>query len=81
MFYTLKSLDSAFEKYNGEGTVFGSINSEGLKNLEIIIPNDSAISKFEKSVSRIEKQIKVNEKELQQLTQFKQLLITQLSSR
>ena len=81
LFYTLKSKDSAFEIYNGEGTVFGSINSEGLKNLEIVIPNEREISKFESSVSKIDEQIKNNELELIKLNQLKQLVVSQISKR
>ena len=81
LFYTLKSQDSAFEIYNGEGTVFGSINSEGLKNLEIVIPNEKEISKFECSVSKIDEQIKANELELVKLNQLKQLIVSQISKR
>lgn len=81
LFYTLKSQDSAFEIYNGEGTVFGSINSEGLKNLEIVIPNEKEISKFESSVSKIDEQIKNNELELVKLNQLKQLVVLQISRR
>lgn len=81
LFYTLKSQDSAFEIYNGEGTVFGSINSEGLKNLEIVIPNEKEISKFESSVSKIDEQIKNNELELVKLNQLKQLVVSQISRR
>ena len=75
----MKSKDSAFEIYNGEGTVFGSINSEGLKNLEIVIPNEREISKFESSVSKIDEQIKNNELELIKLNQLKQLVVSQIS--
>ena len=81
LFYTLKSLSPAFEIFNGEGTVFGSINREGLKNLEIIIPDDNEIAKFEKHASKIDKEIENNELEISKLQKIKKMLISGISKR
>lgn len=79
LFYTLKYLDKTFEVYNGEGTVFGSINNDSLNNLDIIIPSKSEIENFEKRVSKFDSEISINEHEISKLTKLKALLITQLS--
>ena len=79
LFYTLKSLSPDFEIFNGEGTVFGSINREGLENLEIIIPDDNEIAKFEKYASKIDKEIEINEMEVTKLQELKQLVISRIS--
>lgn len=81
LFYTLKSLSSAFEIFNGEGTVFGSINREGLENLEIVIPEDNEIAKFEKHASKIDKEIENNELEISNLQKIKKFLISGISKR
>ena len=44
--YLLKSLRRRFDVYNGEGTVFGSINKDTLNGLNIVIPPNSAIREF-----------------------------------
>jgi type I restriction enzyme S subunit len=81
LFYTLKSLSPAFEIFNGEGTVFGSINREGLENLEIVIPEDNEIMEFEKNASKIDKEIENNEIEISNLQELKQLIISGISKR
>ena len=79
LFYTLKSLSPAFEIFNGEGTVFGSINREGLENLEIVIPDNNEITEFEKYASKIDKEIENNEIEISKLQELKQLVISRIS--
>ena len=81
LFYTLKSLSPAFEIFNGEGTVFGSINREGLENLEIVIPDENEIANFEKHVSKIDKEIENNEIEISKLQELKQFIISRISKR
>ena len=70
-----------FEIFNGEGTVFGSINREELENLEITIPDDNEIAKFEKYASKIDKEIENNDLEISNLQKIKKLLISGISKR
>ncbi len=79
LFYTLKSLNSAFEFFNGEGTVFGSINRDSLENLDIIIPDDERLNLFEEQTQKIDEKIDLNEKEIEKLQNFKQLIISRIS--
>lgn len=36
--YQMQSLKSVFDNYNGEGTVFGSINRKTLEGIKVIVP-------------------------------------------
>ena len=46
--------------FNGEGTVFGSINRNSLNDMPIIIPAADTIEEFEKAVSPMDAQIRNN---------------------
>ena len=51
LYYTVKSMKKEFDVYNGEGTVFGSINKDSLNSMPVIIPTIEEISNFEKITS------------------------------
>jgi len=51
LYYTVKSMKKEFDVYNGEGTVFGSINKDSLNSMPVIIPTTEEISNFEKITS------------------------------
>lgn len=59
--YLMRSLHSKLDAFNGEGTVFGSINGRALKSLPIALPKTREIQTFEKEVSPIDTQIRGNE--------------------
>ncbi len=77
-FYLLKSLSVKFEMYNGEGTVFGSINKTDLENIEIGIPPKNVIEEFEKVGKSIDKLVYNNEQETQTLTTLRDSLLPKL---
>ena len=78
--YLLKSQKSVFEQYNGEGTVFGSINKNTLEGLPTIIPKSGCIERFESIVSSIDGQIRCREKESRRLTSLRDTLLPRLMS-
>lgn len=55
--YLMRSLHKKLDAYNGEGTVFGSINGKALNGLSIALPNNAAIHAFEKEAAPIDTQI------------------------
>lgn len=79
LFYTLKSMKNQFELFNGEGTVFGSINRESLEKLPIIMPSASEIRMLEEKFSVIDDRIYRNYIELDNLYELRQLLISRIS--
>ena len=80
MLYTMASLKKQLDVFNGEGTVFGSINSQDLKNLQIVIPPSETIEEFEKIVAPIDAEIRSNHEQNQYLTQLRNILLPKLMS-
>lgn len=78
--YTLLSLKRELEAFNGEGTVFGSINRDSLKNIPVIIPEIQKIDEFEKLVSPIDAIIRNNYDEICTLKQTRDTLLPKLMS-
>lgn len=78
--YLMRSLGRKLDSYNGEGTVFGSINGKALKGLEIALPEIDNIISFEGKVAPIDAQIRCNEAENRSLTQLRDTLLPKLMS-
>ena len=78
LFYTVFNLKSQFDMFNGEGTVFGSINQKALKEMSVIIPNQKIIDEFEKIVSPIDNTIKNNFNEICYLAELRDTLLPKL---
>lgn len=55
--YTVLSLRSQLDVFNGEGTVFGCINRNALNNMEVVIPAKDDLDKFEKIVASLDADI------------------------
>lgn len=77
-FHLLKSLSSKFEMYNGEGTVFGSINRTDLENIEIVIPSKEIIDCFELMGKSLDELVYKNELETQSLIMLRDSLLPKL---
>jgi type I restriction enzyme S subunit len=78
--YLVKSLKSVFEQYNGEGTVFGSINKKTLEGLRIIVPESKYIERFEKVANTLDGQIRCKEEESRRLASLRDTLLPKLMS-
>lgn len=76
MFYLKKQLDV----FNGEGTVFGSINRNSLNNMPILIPSDEILDKFEKIVAPMDLAIRNNYDEICHLQDIRNNLLPRLMS-
>ena len=55
--YTVLSLRSQLDVFNGEGTVFGCINRDALNNMEVVIPAKDDLDKFKKIVASMDADI------------------------
>ncbi len=80
VFYALKLLKPHFEHFNGEGTVFGSINKKDFQNLPVIEPQKPVLDAFEAITSGIDAQIENNELKLRTLTLLRDTLLPRLIS-
>ena len=80
LLYTLFSLKSDLDKFNAEGTVFGSINRKALETLQILIPTNDLISKFEAIVASMDQQILILHIESENLKILRDTLLPKLMS-
>ena len=78
--YTMYSLKKELDVFNGEGTVFGSINRDSLNSIPISIPPKNQMDKFEDLVSPIDAIILCNYDEICRLTQIRDTLLPRLMS-
>lgn len=79
-YYTMIELDVELNKFNDEGTVFGSISKDDLFALPIVCVNDDIKIAFEKKVSQIDALIKINEVEITKLEDMVSLLLSKLTN-
>ena len=78
--YTMFSLKKQLDVFNGEGTVFGSINRKSLNEMPILIPSGEKLDEFEALVSPMDAAIRNNYDEICRLEQLRDSLLPQLMS-
>ena len=78
--YTMFALRDQLDIFNGEGTVFGSINRESLNNMPIIIPPCKIIDNFESIVSPMDAAIRNNYEESCHLQAIRDRMLPRLMS-
>ena len=66
--------------FNGEGTVFGSINRDSLNKLPLTIPDKEAITRFESIVAPMDAIIRANHDENCRLAGIRDSLLPRLMS-
>ena len=78
--YTMFSLKKQLDVFNGEGTVFGSINRISLNDMPLIIPSSDKLDKFEALVAPMDAAIRNNYDEICRLEQLHDSLLPKLMS-
>ena len=78
--YTMFALRPQLDVYNGEGTVFGSINRNALNDMPIDIPSEEAIAAFEAVVRPMDNMIRSNYEENCRLQELRDSLLPRLMS-
>ena len=66
--------------YNGEGTVFGSINKDSLNGILVNIPPLAVMDEFEKAVKPIDEIIRNSYEEICRLTDLRDAILPRLMS-
>lgn len=66
--------------FNGEGTVFGSINRDALKSIPIIIPTKEEMDQFEEIVAPMDASIRNNYEEICRLEAIRDSVLPRLMS-
>ena len=79
-YYAAKRLKNIFDSYDGEGTVFGSINQTELKSLDVIAPSQEIMKKFNEIASPIDERLKCNTEQINTLTVIRDKLLPRLIS-
>ena len=78
--YTMQALKTQLDMFNGEGTVFGSINRNSLNNIPIIIPTKNKIEEFQSIVAPMDAAIRNNYDEICRLQDTRDCLLPRLMS-
>lgn len=78
--YTVFSLREKLDMFNGEGTVFGSINRDALNSMPIIIPTKEEMDRFEEIVAPMDAAIRNNYEEICRLEGIRDSLLPRLMS-
>lgn len=78
--YTMFSLKKQLDVFNGEGTVFGSINRNSLNEMPILIPSDEKLDEFEGIVAPMDTAIRNNYDETCRLDKIRNSLLPKLMS-
>ena len=78
--YTMLSLKKQLDVFNGEGTVFGSINRNSLNEMPLLIPSSEKLDEFEALVAPIDATIRNNYDKIYRLEQLRDSLLPKLMS-
>ena len=78
--YTMFALRQQLDVFNGEGTVFGSINRDSLNSMPIIVPNKAEMDCFEEIVAPMDATIRNNYDEICRLQSIRNTLLPKLMS-
>ena len=68
------------DTFNGDGTVFGSINGKALKELSVYLPSNDGIAHLQSLLEPIDAMIRRNDDEMQALEQLRDALLPKLMS-
>ena len=79
LYYTMLELDFELNKFNDEGTVFGSITKDDLHSLPIVDVALNEKANFNQKVTIIDKLISDNESEISNLKELQSLVLSKLT--
>ena len=74
------SLKEDFDKFEAEGTVFGSINKDGFLNIKVVISPREIVKNFEEVASSIDQKIFNNYSQIKTLSHLRDTLMPKLMS-
>ena len=73
--FVLRDFDSVFDRMNGNGTTFGSIDKAGINGLMIAVPPSDLLKRFDLRTEPCYQAIKMLEKEVRQLVDLRNWLL------
>ena len=78
--YLMRAQKRQLDTFNGDGTVFGSINGKALKELSVYLPSNDGIAHLQSLLEPIDAMIRRNDDEMQALEQLRDALLPRLMS-
>lgn len=79
-YYRMRSLRESFDVFEGDGTLFGSINKDGFEGIRIVVSPLSVLNKYEELARPMDEHIENNEREVATLTDLRNKLLPKLLS-
>ncbi|MGO7300149.1 restriction endonuclease subunit S [Rhizobium ruizarguesonis] len=79
-YYTMLELKPLLARFDGDGTVFGSINQKQVKSLPVVLATAGIIQQFEILVSPLDELIRTKSDEVETLASTRDLLLPKLMS-
>jgi type I restriction enzyme, S subunit len=79
-YLTMHHLESVFDQFEAEGTVFGSIGKKDFHAIPVIGAPDALVQAFEQMVAPLDDRIDTNEHQIQTLTGLRDALLPKLIS-
>ena len=79
-YYSMLQLKENFKIYEGEGTVFGSINQKDFKGLLQLKASEFLVSKFEVKAGALDSKIELNSLNIMKLAKIRDTLLPKLMS-
>jgi len=80
LYYLLMTKRQFWETLSGEGTVFGSLKKTDLVEMQIVVPNEILIMKFNRIVKPLDELISKKTKEIEKLSELRDILLPKLMS-
>ena len=80
LYYLLRTTRTEWEKFEAEGTVFGSVTKSDVHDFKVVIPPQPVLAKFALLIEVLEGKININEKESRNLTAIRDSLLPRLMS-
>jgi len=79
-YHAMANLEPDFAKFEGEGTVFGSINKQNFENLRFVIPPPEIVAAYERQAAPLDEQIYNLEHQSRTLATLRDTLLPKLLS-
>lgn len=79
-YYKMKSLMNEIKQFNQTGTVFGSISKSDFESIDILLPNQETVKKFQGEVKPIDDKVITNTTQIRTLTAMRDTLLPKLMS-
>ena len=80
LYYLLRATRSGWEKFDAEGTVFGSVSKDDVRGFPIVVPSLEAINQFNLEMGPIDQLIESNEHQSRILIEIRDILLPKLIS-